>query len=79
MNIGCSTWDQVVYRVMQTNQIYIGEQLTIERREVENSIAIVTDHSTEKFTPGLAVKFLKENFKFGKGWFTIRPDYPNNF
>ena len=79
MNMSCSTWDQVVYRVMQTNQIYTGEQLTIERREGENSIAILTDHSTEKFTPGLAVKFLKENFEFDEGWFTIRPDYPNNF
>ena len=64
MTTGCDNWTQAVSRVLLTDEPYLHEKVTIEKRDGEKSIALLTPGKTQRFIPDEAVKYLEEHFEF---------------
>ena len=57
-------WNQAINHVLQTGYNYVHDQLTIERRDGNRPIAILTGGSTKRMTSQEAEEYLKKNFAF---------------
>lgn len=60
----CRNWTEAVSWVLLTGRNYVHEICTIEKRDGDRSIAILTVGKTERYTPDDAVRVLEERFEF---------------
>lgn len=64
MSVFCKNWNEAVNWVLLSGRNYVHEICTIEKRDGDRSIAILTVGKTERYTPDDAVRALEDRFDF---------------
>jgi hypothetical protein len=57
---GINSWEEAINYVLLTNRNYIHDLLTIETRDGQRSIAVLTDGKTNRSSPDEALIFLRQ-------------------